>query len=354
MKLFVSILRELTEAFLFAVVGLFVIALPVIAVAAVAKLQGVNTLGVLRFLPLLIAGLIPYVLPLSFLLAVVSTYGRLAADNEWTAIRMAGWNPLRMVLPGLVLGLGLALGTDWMLEEFMPPIRRAQEGYRFQAIREQFKELKPGETELQLEKFFLSSAWREGDDFLNAVLFVPEHGKERARWILAERVRFQFTEKEVFLFLQKARILVGPSDVRNENPVFRIDLGQLQPEKEGSFGATRHKTSAELAQLVLDPKTPAPKKSAYVYEIHNRRALSSTYLMFLLLGVPTGILLRKGTQLGALSAAVGYALAFYLLSMRLSKELSTSHVLPPAVGAWCVVGVGALVGAYLMRRAVRR
>lgn len=354
MKLFVSILRELVEAFLFAVVGLFVIALPVIAVAAVAKLQGVNTLGVLRFLPLLIAGLVPYVLPLSFLLAVVSTYGRLAADNEWTAIRMAGWSPLRMLLPGLVLALALVAGTDWMLEEFMPPIRRAQEGYRFQAIREQFKELKPGETELQLDKFFLSSAWRDGDDFLNAVLFVPEHGKERARWILAERVRFQFTEREVFLFMQKARILVGPTDVRNENPVFRIDLEQLQPQKEGTYGKVRHKTSAELAELARDPKTTPEKRAVYVYEVHNRRALSSTYLMFLLLGVPTGLLLRKGTQLGALSAAVGYALAYYLLSMRLSKELASSRVLPPAVGAWCVLAAGVIVGLYLMRRALRR
>jgi hypothetical protein len=59
MKLPLYISRELVQAFLFAVVGMFVIAMPVIAVAAVTKLQGVNTLGVLRFMPLLVAGSCP-------------------------------------------------------------------------------------------------------------------------------------------------------------------------------------------------------------------------------------------------------------------------------------------------------
>ncbi|MBK7874336.1 MAG: LptF/LptG family permease [Planctomycetes bacterium] len=354
MKLFVYVLRELTAAFLFAVAGMFVIALPVIAVAAVAKLQGVNTSGVLRFLPLLIAGLVPYVLPLSFLLAVVSTYGRLAADNEWTAIRMAGWNPLRMLLPALLLGGALSVGTDWMLEEALPAIRRAQDGYKFRAIRDQMKELKPGETELKLGSFFLSSAWREGEDFLNAILYVPEHGREKARTILAERVRFQITDQEVFVFLTNARILIGPSDARNQNPTFRIALDQVLTEKEGSYGRTRHKTSTELAELAKDPKTPADRRATYIYEVHDRRALSTTFLLFLLLGAPTGLLLRKGTQLGALAAAVGYALAYYLLSMRLSKELATGNVIPPALGAWFVTVVGAVAGLVLLRKAFKQ
>jgi lipopolysaccharide export system permease protein len=354
MKLLLYILRELTTSFLFALAGLFVIAMPVIAVAAVSKLQGVNTEGVLRFLPLLVAGLIPYVLPLSFLLAVVATYGRLAADNEWTAIRMAGWHPLRMLLPALVLALGNAAFTDWMLEEQMPAIRRAQDGYRVHAVREQFKELAPGETELQFGRFFLSSAWREGDDFLNAILHVPEYGKEEARTILADRVRFQVTDEELYVMLQNARILVGPADVRNENPTFRIDLDQILAPRERNYGATRHKTSSELAELAVDPRTPAEKRPVYVFEVHYRRALASTFFLFLLLGIPTGLLLRKGTQLGALSAAVGYALLYYLLSMRLSKELSTGQVIPPEIGAWSVIAVGSIVGIGLCWKALRQ
>lgn len=354
MKLFLHVLTELLQAFVFAVGGMLVIALPVIAVAAMSKLPGVHMSGVLRYLPLLIAQLIPYVLPLSYLLAVVSTYGRLAADNEWTAIRMAGIHPVRMFVPALIVALGLTLGTTRILEEHMPAIRRAQDGFKAHAIREQFKEFSPGETELKIGPFFLSSAWREGDDFLRAIIYVPKMGKDPSRTILAERVRFKVTENEVFVFLANARIVDGPSDFKTENPTLRIDLDQLLAPKPTSFGSSRHKTSRELEALAGDPATPENRRSRYRYDIQYRRALSSTYVMFLLLGAPTGLLLRRGTQLGALSAAIGYALLYYLLSMRLSSELTENRLLSPEVGAWSVVGLGSAVGLYLTWRATRR
>jgi lipopolysaccharide export LptBFGC system permease protein LptF len=76
-------------------------------------------------------------------------------------------------------------------------------------------------------------------------------------------------------------------------------------------------------------------------------------VLFLLLGVPTGLLLRRGTQLGALAVAVGYALVYYILSMRFGRHLVANHVLPPVLGAWIVIVAGSLVGLVLMRKAIR-
>ncbi|MEM7517832.1 MAG: LptF/LptG family permease, partial [Planctomycetota bacterium] len=62
----------------------------------------------------------------------------------------------------------------------------------------------------------------------------------------------------------------------------------------------------------------------------------------------------KGTQLGALAVAVGYALVYYILSMRLGKEFALSGVLPPAASAWVTTVLGSGFGLWLMRRAMRR
>lgn len=353
MKLVVHILRELTQAFVFAVFGMFVIALPVIAVSAVHKLQGVNTLGVIGYLPLLIGGLVPYVLPLSFLLAVVTVYGRLAADNEWTAIRMAGIQPLKMVLPGAILATVCALGTLWLVSETLPHARRARDDYRSTAIREQMKQIPRNETEIKLKEFYLCSAWREGDAFVDAWLHVPSIGQEPARTLRARSVRFEFTERELFIHLHGAHIVTGSKDFANENPTLRLDLDQLFGSGSANLSRPRHLTSRELAKRAADPALTEAQRRQLVFEIHERRALSATFWMFLLLGVPTGLLLRRGTQLGAISAAVGYALLYYLLSMRLSKELSTSAVIPPALGAWVVVALGSVCGAVLLRKALR-
>ena len=88
--------------------------------------------------------------------------------------------------------------------------------------------------------------------------------------------------------------------------------------------------------------------------VHHRIAIACACLLFLLLGVPTGLILRRGTQLGALASAVGYALAYYVLSMRLGKALGESGALPPWVGAWATTGIGLVVGVVLARKAALR
>jgi lipopolysaccharide export system permease protein len=88
--------------------------------------------------------------------------------------------------------------------------------------------------------------------------------------------------------------------------------------------------------------------------VHRRYALSATCLLFLILGAPTGLILRRGTQLGALAAGVGYALLYYLLSMRFGKTLGESGTIPEWVAAWSTTVLGALAGLFLLARAVVR
>src|SRR5437773_1361324 len=149
---------------------------------------------------------------------------------------------------------------------------------------------------------------------------------------------------------QHARVVRGEVDVRNESPVIRLDLDELQREGETAYASMRYKRTSELAAALSrgDFASDPARARSVRFEIQQRRAISSTYLMFLLLGVPTGLLLRRGTQLGALSVAVGYALLYYVLSMRLGKQLATSSILPPFLGAWAINLIGMLAGLGLL------
>ncbi|MFN0009205.1 MAG: LptF/LptG family permease [Planctomycetota bacterium] len=356
MKLHLYILRELLVGFAFAVGGMMVLALPAIAVAAVSKLAGVDTVAILYYVPLLLAGLVPYIVPLGFLLAVVVTYGRLAADKEWTAAIMSGRNPLSLILPGLVVAIGASLSTLWLVSEVLPGIRRKQSEYQVAALRSTLTNLGPGRTELHLGKFYIAAGFREGADFLNALIYVPGRRGEGSKTVLADRVHFQLADRVMYVHLKNPRIVRGQMDVRGGDPIVRLDLDDLQSDKEKSFSATRFQKSSEMLKSLSRGELEAnpEKKRLVVYELHNRCATSSTCLMFLLLGVPTGLLLRKGTQLSALATAVGYALLYYLLSMRLSKQLALGAYLSPAVGAWAITAVGAVFGLWLMRKAMRR
>lgn len=354
LKLLNYIQKELLVDFSFAVGGMLVLCLPGVAVSAVSKLAGVDLAAILTIVPLFLANLTPYVLPLGYLLACVVTYGRLAADNEWTAIRMAGIHPVKLLLPALPLAAILGAGSLWFMSEKLPALRLVQERIAFSALRQMITNLSPGRTELHLGKFNLIAGYREGDDFLEAVIHVPAMQGQSAKTLAAQRVRFSFEGEEMIVYLTRARAVHGTLDISSELTVIRLNLDQLQSGTEGRYLGLRYKRSSELrdelGSVALDPK----RAEVIQFEIHQRDAIASIYVMFMLLGIPIGLLLRRGTQLAALSVAVAIALVYYVLALRLGQQLAVNHILPPLFCAWAVNALGILAGGVMMRKALRQ
>jgi lipopolysaccharide export system permease protein len=352
LKLHLHVLFELLLGLAFTLGGVLVLALPATAAVAVKSLPGVEIQLVMMYVPLVLAGLLPYVLPLAFLLTVVSTYGRLATDNEWTAIRMSGRNPLAMFVPGIGVAIVLGLFTLWMASEKLPDIRSRQSSFLTGALAEQVKHFSPGRTEVRLGDFYLSAAARDGDEFLRAYIYLPEQQGEDARKLVAERVRFEADEHSIYAHFDEARSVAGGQDLRSGAPVFRIDLDALVAKNNANTGL-RYRTSRQIAAEIdagfLDPK----REELLRYEIQYRRALASTYFIFLLLGASTALMMQRGTQLGALAVAVGYALLYYVLSMRLGKILVSAHAVAPGPAAWAAIVIGIAAGGALTWKAMR-
>ncbi len=353
MKFEIYILKQLVLAFTLAVGGMLFVALPGIAVAAVHKLAGVDLMVVLRFLPLLAAGLVPYVIPIGFLLAVVVTYGRLAADREWTAMIMAGRNPLRMLLPAFMFGVVCSVGTYGMVGSLLPHLKYRTKEYRLEAVSDAMRNLSPGRTEINLGEFYLSALYRDGDSFFDALVSIP--GQESR--ISARQVWFTFTDTEMRANLKDFQYVEPGGQARGsgESLTLGIEYKKLLKNDKRIDDRPRYKSSRELRRILRenDELTDLQRREM-TFEVHDRLAVAATIFMFLMLGVGNGLIMRKGTQLGAMAIAVGYALLYYVLSMRLGKELAVSGALPPIIAAWMVTGVGSIAGVLLLRRALRR
>ena len=70
--------------------------------------------------------------------------------------------------------------------------------------------------------------------------------------------------------------------------------------------------------------------------------------------IPTGLWLRSGNQLAGLGLAAVYAFTYYIVSLRLGRELALSETLPPELAAWTTNGLGLLAGLFLYWKVVRR
>jgi len=353
-RLHLYLLRLLLVAFAFTFGGMVVLSLPGVAVAAVHKLRGFPLLAVLEWVPLVLAGLVPYMLPLAFLFSVVAVYGRLAADNEWTSIRMSGRHPLQVVLTGLGVALVLQATTLVFVSDLLPWIRREQSSFLARAASQTIRELSPGRTELELGDFYLTARRRDGQAFLDAFLHLPAEEGKPAQTLRAERVRFRFEKDQILLELTDARTVVEDREIRSGNPVVRIDTALLRSERESDMRKLKFLSNEQIVAEADDPRTTEERRDTLIYEYHFRHGLAASCLVYLLLGIPTGLLLRRGNQLLPLAAAVLWALLFYLLYQRLSRELALSHTLPPRESAWAVVVVFGLIGGWYTRKAMRQ
>lgn len=350
--------RQLLAAFAFAIAGLLFVALPGIVVSAVHKLPNVEPALLLRFLPLVLKGLAPYVLPLCFMLAVVAVFGRLAADREWIAMQMSGLWPMRFFLSPLLLAAVLALGTFWMVSEELPKLRERQRRFLVDAAASVIENLQPGRTSISLEGFYLKAADRDEvlGTFYDAYIRVPEGTRGVQGDVFAGSVDIRIDSGFLFCRLRDWEAF-DPRSGRNGHGAdfeFWVDLERSVSRESRDMNKPRYRASSEI-HAALDAGSVEPEdRRPFVYELHRRAALAAAFFLFLGLGAPTGLLLRRGTQLGALAVAAGYGIVYYVLSMRVGKELGLAESLPAWFGPWLPTAIGAAVSVVLLKRAIRR
>jgi lipopolysaccharide export LptBFGC system permease protein LptF len=351
MKLEVHIARELASTFAFALIGILLAALPALAISAIVKLPGADMEMLLSFTPLLLLELLPHAVPVAFMLATVATFSRMAGDHEWQAACMAGWSPLRLALPGLVVALVLAVISWWMFTEGLPAGCRLQRQHQFAALRTLVTRLDPGRTDLHYRSFHLAAKSRDGDEFVQAVIYLPQNGAETSRTIVCERVRFEFEEDDMLVHLTNARIFEGEQEMLSGSPTLRIALEDLS-----GLGAAphmrslRYQSSTELRARLASGSLTAENATKAAFEFHQRDANAATCILFALLGIPLGVRFAGRSVLFSFVVAIAGALVYYVLVMRLGQILVVQGVLSPFIAAWITFAVSGVCGVWMMVR----
>ncbi|QDU66899.1 LptF/LptG family permease [Engelhardtia mirabilis] len=354
MTLLLYILRQLTVSTAFAVGALAFVVFPGIAVSAVQRLGGVSLQAVLTYIPLVGVELAPYLVSLGFLLGIVSTFGRLAADREWVAISMSGIHPFRTLIPGAILAVILGFGTHALLADVSPVWKLEQGNFRGNALLEAFRNLAPGRSELDLGPFYLGAVSRDGDAFVDVQIHVPRDDGKENLVLVAERAELSISEDELFVQLIQARTVKRDEMLSNAAPAVQIKLSDLITPRLKDPTRAKHQTSSAMRAALAEGELDPERELEYRFEIQRRMAVGATYLVFLLVGIPTGLWLRSGNQLVGMGAAAIYAFTYYILSLRLGSSLALAGTVPPALAAWTTNILGAAIGLVLTWKLVRR
>jgi lipopolysaccharide export LptBFGC system permease protein LptF len=354
------IFRELLATFLFA----FAVVMAVCVVGTV--FQTFRTVGGAGFeilaqvVPMAAGYAAPWAILVATCMTVTLVYGRLSAENEIDAMRMSGIHAARFIMPAFLLGLLLSAGSGWVNEEVAP----AAYGSRARVARESVLRIlrapPPGSRKIGIGEFKLSYA-----DFKDGKLDRPflvksnPQGLPEAEYHAVSGAFVLEEGKPPRLVMSKPALTLYAYDPSGREPaqVTRIDAESdvpvdLELPEESGLKKPRAMSREELAAAAEDPRYRRYRDEVLTL-LHGRVAWSLAPLALVLVSVPIGVFVKKGSRLAGLGAALPPLLA-YFVALFVFQSLGERGRLDAAAAAYSPVAILGLLAAVLMVGVFRR
>ena len=388
------ILWELTKVFVMSLVGITGILL-MAGIIAEASQQGLGPTQILAAIPLLVPSTLPYTIPATTLFATCVVYGRLSADNEILAIKSAGINAVKIVRPGILLGLVMSAATMGLYYRIIPYTHHLLRAMVYDDAEELLYSLlrKHGAINHSSFPYQMFVQGVRGKKLLSPIMKRKDARGQIDYVIHAREAELQvLRSKGQLLIRMKKGVGLGESDDSHayfENKDFIVDLPRdfgkqsdrrprdltwqeilderiaLQAKKERIQGEISIWTSKQLlADAPIDlPIHLSNLKNqvdlteqqivALNVELQMRPALSFGCLFFILVGCPVGIWFSRSDFLSAfITCFLPIVFVYYPLMLcgtGMAKE-GKFNMIPLVWGADAVVG---LTGLFLSWRLLR-
>lgn len=312
-----------------------------------------------KLLLLHLPNIVVITIPMTLLLAILITVGRLSADSELTALRSCGISLSRLYRPILVLSLLLtALNMALMVWVLPWGNHRLQQHLLDIATQSVSKQVQP--------RIFYH-------DWEDIMVYVFEMPPEDDRWrgvfvaeslpstenqvVVAEwgRPRLDEAGERIVLELENAFIHTvnlrnpGDYDVQFYQHLERVVEDRFLSERRENRSVSkslRELTLEELRQRRRDPEASAEVRNLALVEIHKKFSIPTACLVFGIIAVPLGFDNRRGGRGSGFAISLGIIIFYHLLLSR-GEEAAREGMLAPWFAMWLpnllLAGLGILL-----------
>jgi LPS export ABC transporter permease LptG/LPS export ABC transporter permease LptF len=293
-------------------------------------------------------------IPMAVLVGILLGLSRLAADSEVIAMRASGLGIGYFVRVASIVAIG---GTLLGLVNSAYVAPRAN-----RAILDMQRELETSQAsyEIQPRVFY--------EDFRNAVLYVQNvrGGTGASNWdrvfmadvsdpgnpiitTAASATVVNDSAQELLMRLRNGarHETVAGQPQYNISSFSQTDLPlSLSPQSEMHLGRLDTAIYA-MPMRTLERRTHGPDGKRFLLELHTRFSYPAACLVLMLVGVPLGVVSRRGGKSSGLVFTVLLVLLYYILSYT-GIALSRQGKLPPFLGVWMANLLFAAAGSFLL------
>jgi len=230
------VLWELTRVFLLTLTALTALML-LVGVAQEAVRQGLGIAPILRLMPYLTPNALCFAIPGSILFTVTSVFGRMAADNEVTALKSLGISPLTIVWPALISAFFLSLVVVWLNDIAFSWGYAGVQRVVVQSIEEIAYSMLQTQRTYSSKRFSMNVKRVEGRTLVRPTITFQPSGDAPAMTLIAREAELKFNPEEstLSIFLTNGTIEVeGVATMEFDDTIERVvPLGEDSSNEGG-------------------------------------------------------------------------------------------------------------------------
>ncbi len=354
------IAREMAAAFTIGVVT-FTFVLMMNKILRLVELivnKGVPITVVLQLFLYILPYSLVVTIPMATLLGCLAAYGRMAADNEITALKVAGLSLYRLVAPAVAFALAAYLVTTYITVNLLPFSNRAFKNLVYQTTRLRatagiqegvFNSDFPGRT-IYVHRL------HQGSGTLEGVFIVDTRDPKEEKVFIARegRIASDPDRLRVVMELRDGTTHMAPADSPGRYRIMDFSAQKLDLDIGHAFSdpvdrplGEQELTIGELRARAVRLRAGGQNFRPALVEMHKKMAIPVACLLFGLVGPPLGIRIRRAGRAASLVISIGFALGYYVLIVA-GEGLGTRGMLPPAWAMWLPNAILGVVGGYLL------
>lgn len=350
------ILRELAASFVLAFITISLIIFIGFGTQQYRRLEGLGFLFLLQSTPFLFCYAVRFSLPASMLIASVLVYARLSAENEIVAIRAGGVPLWRVVNPAMAMGLGVSLLFLLFNDHVAPLAIQQQRQLARRGLVNTLTTPPPLGSSLIISDYrIIYKAYRGG--VFEELSLLQGAGTEEIKIIWAGEAKFQAGDRHrpaSFELHDVTGLTLLPQKSPPDWPVllarkveYPLDIEEMIQKPWRLF----EMPTIDLLALLDIPGSRTPSKTVLA-ERHQRIAWAMGPFVLTLLGIPCGILLRKGSRMAGFGASIPGGTAYLLLATA-GQALASKASLPLLATIWFADALFFALGVVLTWRLYR-
>ncbi|MEK7357622.1 MAG: LptF/LptG family permease [Bdellovibrionota bacterium] len=356
------ILGEMIPTFLIGVIGfvLVLLMLQALRLTEFVLVHGVKLTTIAEMAGYMATSFLPILFPMSLLLTVLLTYGRLSADAEVVAFRAIGLNTGYIIAPAIILAVAvlvLSLQTSYHIAPW---------GNRqFESLISKLGSMKPGVAIKEgtfSEGFFdlvvYANKVDSSDGHLEQVFIFDERNQKAPVTVISRR-GLLVQDKDHPGHRASLRLMDGDIHSSAEGRHTKIDFTTYEIffnealKQESNSKSPQSMTIEELGQLLQDPKLAKEQRLEVETERHKRTALGFACLVFGAIGAGIGTVSnRRNAKSGGTVIALALIVTYYILFVTAEGFARKGEVVPWLV-MWVPNGLFSVAALWVLRRSWR-